>query len=114
VVEIREVETHFALSGGGDFDQSAAQGGALERAAEHHAADQIEHNVRALVPGRRANLRRQVLGADDQRLCYGANRCVRKRRALVSTDYAGAEAPIDSTVSPGFRPAASMPHHAAT
>jgi pimeloyl-ACP methyl ester carboxylesterase len=63
VVEIREVKTHFALSGRGDFDQSAAQGEALERAAEHHAADQIEDNVRALVPGRRANFHRQVRGA---------------------------------------------------
>jgi hypothetical protein len=49
--------------------------------------------------------RGQVLGADDQRLCYGANRRVRKRRALVSTDYAGAKASSD--LGGGFADAAS-------
>ena len=128
MIEIREVETHFALACRGDFDQPAAPGKTLERAAEHDAADQIEDDVRAFAPGRCANLYWQVLRADDQRLCYGSNWRVRKRRAPVGADHAGAEASSDlgggaadaasgadqQQGSLGFRPAASMPHQAAT
>src|SRR5271166_6440878 len=66
VIEIDEVETDFALAGRGDFDQPAAQGEATEGAAEHDAADEIEDYVRAPSAGRRTNLGRQVVGADDQ------------------------------------------------
>jgi hypothetical protein len=64
-------------------------------AAEHDAANQIEDDVRAFSSGRRPNFRRQVLGADDRLLCYGANRRVRSRRAPVGTDHPGAKASRD-------------------
>jgi hypothetical protein len=66
VIEIDEIETHFALAGRGDFNQPAAQSETLEGAEKYDAADKIQDDLRALSTGRRANLCRHVLGADDQ------------------------------------------------
>ena len=98
-----------------------------EGVAEHDAADQIEDNVRAFATGRRTHLRGQVLRTDDLLLRDGIDRRIRERRVPVRTNHAGAKAlgnlgaalptpppaPINSTLSPAFRPAASMPHQAA-
>jgi hypothetical protein len=46
-VEIHEVETHFALPRRCDFDQPPAPSETVDGAAEYHAADQIEDDVRA-------------------------------------------------------------------
>ena len=54
MIEIDEVEIHFALASRGDFDQPAAQGQTLQSAGEHDAADKIENDVRALSAGRAA------------------------------------------------------------
>jgi hypothetical protein len=95
VIEIGEIEAHFALSGRGDLDQPTAEGEAFEGAPEHDAADQIQHDIGALAASRRANLARQVLRAGDQLLRNGVNRRVRVRRAPVGADNAGADASSD-------------------
>src|SRR5439155_23202507 len=76
VIEIGEVEAHFALAGSGNFNEPAADGEAVDGAPEHDAADQIEHDIRALAVGRRTRRGRQVLGAYDQLLRDGMNRRV--------------------------------------
>src|ERR1700727_3440489 len=95
MVEISEVKSHFTPPGCGDLNQPAAQGETLEGAGEHDAADQIEDDVRAFSPGRRANFPRQVLGGNDQLLGYGVDRRVRMRRMPVSADDSGAKASSD-------------------
>jgi hypothetical protein len=50
----------------GNFNESAVQREAVDGAAEHDAADQIERDIRALTGGGRTNLSRQVLCPDTQ------------------------------------------------
>ena len=58
MIEIGEIEAHFALACGGNFDEPAAEGEAVDGAAKHHAADQIKDDIGALSSGRRANFGR--------------------------------------------------------
>ena len=81
VIEIDEVEAHFALAGRRDFDQPAAEGETVDGATKHDAADQIEHDICALAADGGANLARQVLCADDHRLRDGERRRIGARLA---------------------------------
>jgi hypothetical protein len=121
------VETHFALPGRGNLDQPAAQGEALERAAEHDAANQIEDDVRAFSSvaartsagrssaptiGFSAMARIGAFGAGGRRWAP-ITRAPRRRAIWAAALPTPPPAPIKSTISPDFRPAASMPHQAA-
>jgi hypothetical protein len=91
-IEIEEIEAHFPLASCRNFDQVAADGEAVDGAAEHYAADQIKHEIRPPPTGRRTNLRRQVLGPDDELLRDSMDRRIGGRRTLVCADDTGAKA----------------------